>query len=200
MKKLILSLYLLSLLLIGCNQETKPIIYVALQNNSPENAVLSEDFLYKLARRAKRQFFVIDQLKQDQVHNIYSNPANRRSIQQIEIDPNPNTKNIEFTPSNDQALIQAFQRINDLTDRATEQPLYVYILTPGTTDITTLNQIKYLCEKIAQKPNSNNVHIHLIGLNPHNRVPTSTALSPVKANAKSAGIAYEEWNQFLRAI
>lgn len=200
MKKLLLSLYLLSLLLIGCEPEIKPTIYVALQTNSSENAELAENFMYSLSRQAKRQSFIIDQLKQDQANNIYSNPANRRGLQQIKVDPDPTTKIVEPIYSNDQALIQAFQRINDLTDSADVQPLYVYILTSGTTDPNTLNNIKYLCEKIAKKANSQNLHVYLIGLNPHNRVPTATALSPIKANSKSAGISYEEWNQFLREI
>lgn len=196
-----IALFLISLFVAGCDPE-KSEVYLGIQPNTETTAQLTEDVWHFMAKRSRNNRISIDLLKGDSAQTIYSNPANKRSLQELReaIDPNPNTPEMDMIPSSDLALIAAFQRFKDLAianNGKTE--FHAYILTPGTTDERTLSQLKTICEQLAEKTEGEgNFHIYLIGLTEANRLKTVSALHPIAANAYSAGQSFAEVQKLIR--
>jgi hypothetical protein len=194
-----IAFLLISLFVAGCDPE-KSEVYLGIQPNTETTAQLTEDVWHFMAKRSRNSRISIDLLKGDSAQTIYSNPANKRALQELRqtIDPNPNTPEMDIIPSSDRALVAAFQRFKDLAiANGDKSEFHAYILTAGTTDERTLSQLKTICEKLAEQTDSD-FHIYLIGLTEANRLKTVSALHPIAAHAHSAGESFSEVQKLIR--
>lgn len=195
----LIAFSLISWAIAACDSE-KSQVYLGIQANTKATAELTEDLLHSIGRRIKGNRMTIDILKGDAAQTTYSNPISKQILQELrgKIDPNPHTPKMDIIPSSDRALVAAFQRFKDLARANPNQELHGYILTPGTTDEITLEQIKTICQELASQTQGDRFHIYLVGLTEENRLKTVSALHPIRANAYSAGQSFSEVQKLIR--
>jgi hypothetical protein len=179
-------------------------IVAFLQPNSPQTAEQVGDFLDRLSRKVHPdRRFVVHRLKGQQVEPLYANIASgRRSLLELysQRDSNPSTQQLEPVPSNDRALVQAFQIAKEeAIDNSNRRRIYIYLVTPGTSNPSTLTEIHHICEKLAEAKVPN-LHLYLVGLAPENRLPMANAIAPMGKHARSAGTNDSEWIQLLNEL
>jgi hypothetical protein len=172
------------------HQPTNAKTYIALETNSPEIAELSQNILYTLARRTQNQWTAVDMFVGEKVQNLYSQAARRRDLEEL-------SEQVKAIPSSDQALIQSLQRFKDEVEQNKQQHVFGFIVTKGTANSTSLATIYQICQKLAQT-HSTKAHIAIIGLSPENRLPMSTAISPLSRNVQFAGTDQQEWQQVIK--
>jgi hypothetical protein len=84
-------------------------IYLAIAPHSAADFALGQDVLHEVAgKTAAHQWLVVDVLQGDTVANVYSNQPTRRAVQEIMAQLH------EPIESSDRALLQAFQRLENL--------------------------------------------------------------------------------------
>lgn len=195
----LIAFFLISFAIAACDSE-KSQVYLGIQANTKATAELTEDLLHSIGKRTKGNLMSIDILKGDSAQTIYSNSISKQTLQELreKIDPNPNTPKMDIIPSSDRALVAGLQRFKDLARANPNQEFHAYILTPGTTDETTLEQIKTICQELASQTQGDRFHIYLLGLTEENRLKTVSALHPIRANAYSAGQSFSEMQKLIR--
>ncbi len=148
----LITFFLISFAIAACDSE-KSQVYLGIQANTKATAQLTEDLLHAIGKRTKGNLMSIDLLKGDSAQTIYSNPISKQTLQELweKIEPNPNTPEMDIIPSSDRALVAGLQRFKDLAQANPNQEFHAYILTPGTTDQTTLEQIKTICQELASQ-------------------------------------------------
>lgn len=179
-------------------------VVALLQPNSPQTAEQVENFLDRLSRKVHpNRWFVVHRLKGQQVEALYSNIANgRRSLLELypQLDSNRLTQQLEPVPSDDRALVQAFQIAKEeAINNSNRRRIYIYLLTPGTSNPSTLTEIHHICEKLAEAKVPN-LHLYLVGLAPENRMSMANAIEPMGEHARSAGTNDSEWIQLLNEL
>lgn len=185
-------------------EEKGEYIYLSLQPNNDELALLTDDLLYKLSRQAKKeQIYDLDLLNGDRIEAFFKGKLDREVIKGIreDFDANPNTVEIDPTLSSDRALLESVNRAVGLaTANAEERPFRAVIVTPGTSDPDTIARIQEICQRLAESGKTENVRIYLVGLDPAHRIKTMSAFHPLAANTSSATASYSEWNRLLRKL
>lgn len=200
---LIAIIFSISLLLTSCKKDLQTAV-VMFQPNSLQTAEQTPDFLDRLSRKVKPDLrFVIHLLKGNQVSALYGNVASgRRSILELhsQIDPNPSTPQLEVIPSDDQALVQAFQIAKEEAIKNSGlRSIYIYFVTPCTNNPSTLAEIHKICENLAEAMVPN-VHLYLVGLAPEYRIAMANAIAPMGKHSRSAGTNDSEWIQLLNEL
>ncbi|MCX7592373.1 MAG: hypothetical protein N2235_01185 [Fischerella sp.] len=168
-----------------------PKVYIALETNSQETTELSQNILYWLARRKQNQWkwVAIDILIGKRVENLYSQAAKHRDLEVL-------GEQVKTVRSSDQALIQAIQRFKDEIEQSQQQPVYGFIVTKGTTNPSSLDVIRQICQKLAAN-GPLKARITMIGLSSKNRLLMSEAFAPIRGNVQFAGATEEEWKKLL---
>lgn len=179
-------------------------IYISLQPNNAELALLIDDLLYKLSRQAKKkQTYDFDLLNGDRVEAFFKGKLDRQVIKGIrkDFDANPNTVKIDPTLSSDRALVESVNRAVGLaTANGESRSFKAVIVTPGTSDPDTIARIQEICQRLTDSGKTENVRIYLVGLDPAHRIKTMSAFHPLAANTSSATASYSEWSRLLRKL
>jgi hypothetical protein len=93
-----------------CNhiETTNREVYVSYQINTPKAVKLASYFNYDLSRSLRPEYHLnIDLMRDAQVENLYSNPAEQGEVQYL-------NQKLQLTASRDEALIQSVQRVKSL--------------------------------------------------------------------------------------
>lgn len=179
-------------------------IYISLQPNNAELALLTDDLLYEFSRQAKKdQIYDLDLLNGDRIEAFFKGKLDRQVIKGIrkDFDANPNTVEIDPTFSSNRALVQGVNRLVGLaTANAEKHHFKAVIVTPGTSDPDTIARIQEISQRLADSGKAENVRIYLVGLDPAHRIKTMSAFHPLAANTSSATASYSEWSRLLRKL
>ena len=180
-------------LLPGGQATAQTAIYLAIAPNSAADLALVQDVLHEVSRKtAAHQWLVIDVLKQDNVENVFSNQPTRRSVQEIM------GQLQQPTLSSDRALIQAFNRLENLaTLNQGRKIFHGYIVTAGAQTPAALMAIRTACREFAQK-NLANTHLYVLGLAADKRLQLADALTTMSDHVQFAGTSDSEWLQLVR--
>jgi hypothetical protein len=159
--------------------------YVAYPLQNSKQVEIARNFNFDLARSTRRGTTLnVDIFTANDVYNLYSTPANRNEIQQLD------SRLQQVTPSTDLALIASIKRIHELSK--TGEPLTAYVIHPGTRDQKTLAAIHKIAKDIALLKNAK-IKIYLIGMSPALKIPTVSAFSPI--GKQLGGSCTDEYNQ-----
>lgn len=179
-------------------------IYISVQPNTPELALLTDDLLYSMSRQAKGdQIFDLDLAKGDQTESFYKGKFDRQDLKSIRafFDSDPKTVEIEPTKSSDLALVASVNRTVGLAiANAEDRQFRAVIVTPGTSDPDTIASILQICQRLAESGKAQNVRIYLVGLAPAHRLNTMSAFHPLAANTSSATASHSEWKKLLSKL
>jgi hypothetical protein len=168
-------------------------IYLAIAPDSAADFALGQDVLHEIAgKTAAHQWLVVDVLQGDTVANVYSNQPTRRAVQEIM------TQLHDPIESSDRALLQAFQRLENLiAAHQGRKSFHGYLITAGTHDPATLAAIQAVCAKLAQT-HPTNAHLYVLGVAADRRLKLAAALGPLRERVQFAGTADSEWIQLVR--
>lgn len=165
-------------------------IYFSVQTESTSHHRLSQTLLDQLRRFAKRQDFVaIDQQQGDAVHILYSSPANRRQINQI------NGSLLPGIHARDTALLASLRRLRQYSLDASV-PVHAIIVTSGSQDAETLLQVENIISEI---PPDALQSLCLVGLDAAKRESTSKAFLSLRHRVVS-GQGEIEWKKCIQEI
>jgi hypothetical protein len=167
-------------------------VYIGVQANSPTQTSLAHDFLYQVARKTRaNQWMVIDVMRSGEGDNVFSNPPTRRAIQEIM------THFETETESGDRAVVQSFNHLVELAIENQGRSFHGYLVTSGTSNPTTLKELRELATKLADQ-NLPNVHVYVVGLSASSRIKMSEAMKPLACCVQFAGESDAEWVQLVR--
>ncbi|MDJ0797873.1 MAG: hypothetical protein QNJ51_13835 [Calothrix sp. MO_167.B12] len=178
---------------IDSSEKCSPEVYIGLQLNSQQDVKLAKTFLYEASKNADNNLFHVDVFRGDNIAYMFSDPYNKKAIRDII------QKELEEKESNDKALINAFIRVTNLViDSKNDKDLYAYIVSSGTSDKNTIQQIKKIVDDFAKNQNKlQKLHLYLIGLTTDNRKPiVDTALKSLP-NTKALSIRKSEWKSHI---
>jgi hypothetical protein len=182
----------------GCQflklQEPEPptAIYIGVQANSPTHTSLAQDLLYQVARKTHaNQWIVIDLMRSEKGDNLFSSPPTRRAIQEVM------THFEAETESSDRAIIQSFNHLVELAIEKQGRSFHGYLVTSGTSNPATLNELRSLATKLADQKLPN-VHVYVVGLSANNRIKMSEAMKPLARCIQFAGESDTEWVQLVK--
>lgn len=182
------------------NSKTK-FIQLVIQLNTPEQSSMAEDVLHFIAKRVRPHHFVeVSNLAENGVNVIYSKAANRRAIQGLRrlLDGDSSTPNLDPIPSDEADLVKAVQRFSDrLHQLQGKEPIYLYLVSAGTSNPQIIAQIKAICESIPQEYLTQ-AYLYAIGLSPENRLPMASGFAAIGSHVEFAGQEYSEWIQLIR--
>ena len=189
-----------------CDRQSSKHIYLGIQLNSPEMAQLSDRIYHQVTRRGgKGKRFTIDLLKGDRANNLFSSTASRKDLRKLrkhpDFDRDRQTPGLDPIPSDDEALIESFQRAKDLIVRNGGQgEFFAYIVTSGTTNPDTIAKIRYICQQLAAEGDkTGDYRLYVIGLDSSKRLSTVSSLSPIAAHAVAAN-SEGEWEDLIKRI
>lgn len=176
-----------------CSEPKRQKVFVqsVLQPNNPEVARLTEDKLHMLSRRVQPKHVVEISLLSGagSVEVLYSASATRQAMQEMHwrVDSNPDTVELDPTPSDETALVNGVQRLPDrIKAMPAGQELHFYLVTEGTSDPRIIAQLQAITASLASEDLSQ-VHIYVIGLSEQNRLNFSAAFSPIASNLQLGG-------------
>ncbi len=172
--KLLLGFSLLCIPFIpGCDSppERHQTVYVALESNTSEEKLFSQDVLYEMSENfSGRSQIVIDELKGKSTVNVFSDKASSHALREA-IDV------VEITLSDDEALVSAIHRAALLGQD--NKPVFAVLVTSGTIDKQSIAKIRAATKDIKE-----NTFLYVIGVTEENRLPMSNAFSEVRGNVK----------------
>ena len=177
----------------SCTSEsTQSTVYIAIAINNEDELRFVQNFIYAIAKKVSDSTIIVDTLNGQNIENLFSGEASRRSVQDI-------STTLKVTPSNANAIVQAFNRMLEIGDKNRQRPLYAYILTSGTSDPATLAEIHSISVAFAKKKVPN-VHFHIVGLPPAHRLEMSKAIAPLDDCMKFSSASDGEWVQLLQPL
>jgi hypothetical protein len=168
-------------------------VYVAYQTNSIEATKLAAYVNYDLSRILQpEQLLNIDLLSGNGIKNIYSLASASSEIRKLhQYFDRP-------VASSDAALLKAVKRVRDLAEKKKAgDRLDVLLVGEGTSDRDTIDSIQNITQEMVEKKLTN-VRIHLVGLSPNNKIPTSAAFNPIRSSI--AGSCTNEYSQCRSSI
>jgi hypothetical protein len=176
-----------------CSPEsTQKNLYLAVATRNETELKLVQDFNHVLAKKVGESTITVDSMKGQNIENLFSSDANRRTLRDI-------STNFTVTPSDDKALVQAFNRMLELSEKNRQHPFYAYIITSGTSNSATLAEIHTISVAFAKKKVPN-VHFHIVGLSPVHRLEMSKATAPLDHCIKFSSASDNEWVQLLQPL
>ncbi|MGD1904822.1 MAG: hypothetical protein ACFB0C_02375 [Leptolyngbyaceae cyanobacterium] len=182
-------------------KQQKIFVQFVIQSNTSETALATEDLLHLVSKRVRPKHFVeISQLSgTNTVRVLYSATATKRTIQDMhwQIDSNPNTAELDLTPSAESALVDGIQRFRDrVKSLPSGQELHFYLVTEGTSNPDILSKLHAITSSIASEDLSQ-THIYVIGVSEH-RLEFSSAFNPIENNVYFASTIDSEWMPLVR--
>ncbi len=177
----------------SCTSESpQRTVYIATAIKNEDDLSFVLNFSYAIAKKIGESTVIVDTLNGQNIENLFSGDASRRSVQDI------STK-LKVTPSDDKAIVQAFNRMLEIGEKNGQRPLYAYILTSGTSNPATLAEIHAISVAFAKKKVSN-VHFYIVGLSPANRLDLSKATAPLDDFIQFSSASDGEWVQLLQPL
>lgn len=178
------------------------IVQLVLQPKTAELTSTTEDVIHVLSRRVRPNHWVEISIISQQANPeiLLSKQANRRSIQQLrsQLDPNPQTPELEPIPSSDTAIVSAIQRFGDhVAETNGKQPIYCYVVTDGTSNPQVIAKLREISKTLKQY-NLETAHLFVLGLNPKHRLSMAEGFAPIGDRVEFASNNYDEWVQLLR--
>lgn len=172
-----------------CNPE----VYIGLELNSQQDVKLAKTFLHKTSKKADNNLFHIDILTGDDVAYIYSDSYNKKAVRDII------QEKLEKKESSDKALEKAFNRVKNLVIKSkTNEDLYAYIVSSGTSNENTIQQIKQIIDDFASnQTKSKKLHLYLIGLTDENRTLLVDNALKSLPNTKHSSSTFSEWKNHI---
>jgi hypothetical protein len=165
---------------------------LAIATHNEDELKFAQNFNYAIAKKVGDSELIIDTMQGQIITNQFSNKASRRSVQDI-------STNLKVIPSDDKALVQAFNRMLEISEKDRQHSFYAYILTPGTSDSATLAEIRTISVAFAKKK-VQNAHFHIVGLSPIHRLEMSKATAPLDHCIKFSSDSDTEWVQLLEPL
>ncbi|WP_414513705.1 hypothetical protein [Nostoc sp. PCC 9305] len=162
-------------------------VYIAYELKTEKSVNFVTDLNDKFSRTNLESPMNVDILKDRQISNIYG-VSSQGSLRDIE-------KDLQVIRSDDQALIQAINRVKGLIDE--KQELHAFIVSEGTNDKLTIKQIQNIAQEIAQKK-PKNFHLYLMGVNPDFKIEFSDAFHSIREIVHSCpNTQYEQCSAFI---
>lgn len=171
------------------SSQSKPQIqvYIAYELKTEKAVNFVTDINDKFSRTNLEYPMNVDILKDRQVSNIYG-VSSQGSLRDIE-------KDLQVIRSDDQALIQAINRVKGLINE--KQELHAFIVSEGTNDKSTIKQIQNIAQEIAKKKPTN-FHLYLMGVNPDFKIEFSDAFHSIREIVYSCpNTQYEQCSAFI---
>lgn len=177
-------------------------VQLVLQPKTAELTSTTEDVMHVLSRRVRPHHWVEISIISQQANPeiLLSKQANRRTIQQLrsQLDPNPQTPELEPIPSPDTAIVAAIQRFGDrVVETNGKHPIYFYLVTDGTSNPQAIAELREISKTLTQY-NLENAHLFVLGLNPKHRLSMAGGFAPIGDRVEFASNNYDEWVQLLR--
>jgi hypothetical protein len=169
-------------------------IYIAYQLKTKQVVDMIPDLNHKFSQNINSASVNVDILKNNQVLSNSYGPSSEGSIEEL-------NKQLHLTPSDDRALIKAINRVKKLLKEqqdtyAEKQDFSAFIVSEGSKEHTTLEEIRQISQEIADKE-PKNFHLYLIGVNPDLKIEFSAAFEPIKKFVQSCSYELPDQCSFL---
>jgi len=147
--------------------------YIALEANSEEEKLSSQDVLHELSKTIEsKPQIIVDELKGETVTNLFSDKTSPRHAFREAIGQ------IQVVHSENGAIVSAITRAVLLGQ---EKPFVsAVIVTSGTVDPFTLTRIK----EVSRELNKETTKLYFLGISEEIRLPMSQAFSEIKGNVR----------------
>ena len=186
-----IALFGLSKLSFSSSQSKPKIqVYIAYELKTEKAVSFVTDLNDKFSRTNSEYPMNVDILKYRQISNIYG-VSSKGSLRDIE-------KDLQVINSDEQALIQAINRVKGLINE--KQELHAFIVSEGTNDKSTIKQIENITQEIAKKKPTN-FHLYLMGVNPDFKIEFSDAFHSIREIVHSCpNTQYEQCSAFIEKL
>lgn len=187
----VISLFgLTKLSLISSQSKPQIQVYIAYELKTEKAVNFVTDINDKFVRTNLEYPMNVDILKARQISNIYG-ISSQGSLRDI-------GKDLQIIRSDDQALIQAINRVKGLINE--KQELHAFIVSEGTNDKSTIKQIQNIAQEIAKKKPTN-FHLYLMGVNPDFKIEFSDAFHSIREIVHSCpNTQYEQCSAFIEKL